>query len=113
MLFPTASNTVQLTTAAVDAADVYWSGLRINNAASPRVRASTGAVAGYVDGLGVTSTGQLCYVDATAGLPADVVWVNGLPTSGDKLCVSTNSASVWSNGIPLVINGAVAVGITP
>lgn len=113
MLLPVASNAVQITTAAIAGGDVYSAALRLTNEASPKVRASTGAIATYNAGVGFTIDGQLCYVDATAGLPVDTVWANGLPTSGGKLCISTNAANTWAGLVPFAANSAVAVVITP
>jgi hypothetical protein len=113
MLFPLSSNAVQLTTEAIAGGDVYSAALRMTNEAAPKVRASTGAVATYNAGVGFTIDGQLCYFDATAGLPVDTVWANGLPTSAGKLCVSTNAANTWAGMIPFAANGAVCVVITP
>ena len=113
MLFPLSSNAVQLTTAAVAGGDVYSAALRMTNEAAPKVRASTGTVDEYNAGVGFTIDSQLCYVDATAGLPVDTVWANGLPTSAGKLCVSTNAVSTWAGMTPFDANGAVCVVITP
>lgn len=113
MLLPLSSNAVQLTSAAIAGGDVYSSALRLTNDVSPKVRASTGAVATYNAGIGFTANGQLCYTDATAGLPVNTVWANGLPTSSGTLCVSTNPVSTWSGLVPFAANSAVAVVITP
>ncbi len=67
----------------------------------------------YSNGLLRIDAGQIRYVDATAGLPAGTTWTNGLPLSGGALCISTNSAATYSNGIPFAANGAVAAGIIP
>lgn len=67
----------------------------------------------YSNGLLMTDAGQIRYVDATVALPADTTWTNGLPQSGGALCISTNAAVTYSNGIPFAANGAVAAGIIP
>jgi hypothetical protein len=55
----------------------------------------------------LTNAGQIRYVDATAGLPVNTVWLNGLPTSDGALCVSSGATATWANGIPFAANGAV------
>lgn len=113
MIFPTAGGVVMLTTAADNAGDVFWDSLRIENAASPRVRATTSQGAYNANALEFDNTGRLVYFDATAGLPAGTTYSNGFPlhTSG-ALCVSTNAPATWANGVPYAANGAVSVGIT-
>lgn len=45
----------------------------------------------FVDGIATDSTGAIHVYDASAGLPADTRWVNGLPlTSSGQLCVAFN-----------------------
>lgn len=86
----------------------------INRSASGGLnRATTSDGAQFANGTWLTNTGQLSYVDATAGLPGDTVWCNGLPMSGGKLCTSTDAAATYSNGIPMAANGAVSVGVIP
>ena len=114
MLFPTSGGVVMLTTAANDAADVFWDAMRINNAASPRVRATTTGGVSASNGFTYDSTGRLLYVDATSGLPANTQYCNGIPFDANgAMCISTNAAATYSNGVPFAANGAVAVGITP
>lgn len=68
----------------------------------------------YANGLLMTDAGQVRYFDATAGLPVNVVWSNGLPRANDgALCVSTGALATYSNGTPMVANGAVRVSIVP
>jgi hypothetical protein len=112
MIFPTQANAVRLTSAANAAGDVFLAGLRIENAANPRIRATTTGGAFSLGGLTFTSTGRLIYVDATAGLPVDTDWSSGLPVSGGALCVSTNPATFGKDGIPFAANGAIAATIT-
>lgn len=111
--FIVSSNAVQLGTAAVDATDAYCNGLRLK-ADATLVRAATSGGAQFSNGLLLSNTGQIVYVDATAGLPANTQYTNGLPLSSTgALCVSTNAFATYSNGTPMAANGAVAVVITP
>ena len=112
MLFPISSNAVLLTTAAVANTDSYNQGVRIDSTGT-RTRAATSGGAQYSNGLLMSNDGQVIYVNATAGLPADTQWTNGLPLSGGALCISTNAYSTYSNGVPFAANGAVAAGIIP
>lgn len=113
MTFPVSGGVVMLTSAADAAGDVFRDALRIENAASPRVRATLSAGVAYNNALNFDATGRLFYVDATAGLPGGTVWANGFPLSGGALCISTNAASTWANGVPYAANGAVSAGVTP
>lgn len=106
--FPLVNGRVQMTTSAVGATDSYLSALRVSTA--PAVRASTAAAQATTNGLSFTATGQLVYVDATAGLPANSQFCNGLPMSPTgALCVSTGAVASWSQGLPFAANGAVCV----
>lgn len=108
-----AAGKVPLTTAAVSATDAYRNGLRVN-ADETQVRAATSGGDEVSNGLLLTANGQVVYVDATAGLPANTQFVNGLPiSSAGALCVSSDDAATYSNGTPLAANGAVAAVITP
>lgn len=109
--FPVIAGAVPLGTAAVDSTDAFRGGIRLN-AGETLVRAIASGGDEYANGLLMTDSGQLRYVDATAGLPAGTVWGNGLPRSAGALCVSTDAVSTYSNGIPFVANGAVAVTVT-
>lgn len=107
------ADSVLLGTAAVGPTDTYRGGVLVDDAASLN-RASTTGGDEISNGLLRNASGQTIYYDATAGLPADIQWCNGLPVRADgSLCVSTNAATVYSNGIPFAANGAVAVGIIP
>lgn len=110
-IFSVINNAVQLTTASVSATDTFRNGVLTTTAQLNRAIASGGDE--YTNGLLLTDAGQVRYVDATAGLPADTVWSNGLPKSGGALCISTDPVSTYSNGIPFAANGAVAAAITP
>lgn len=107
------SGSVLLGTGAVGPTDTYRGGVLVDDAGQLN-RASTTGGAEISNGLLRNTSGQTIYHDATAGLPADTQWCNGLPLRADgSLCVSTNSVSTYSNGIPFVANGAVAVGVIP
>lgn len=112
-LFPIASDKVQLTTAAVTGTDNYQNGVLVN-AAATLARAATAGGAQFSDGLLFSNTGQVIYVDATAGLPAGTQYVNGIPCAPTgEMCISTGATATYSNGIPFVANGAVSAQITP
>lgn len=113
MKFPTSGGVVMLTSAANAAGDVFIDSMRVENAASQRVRATTTGGAYVCNGLTYDNTGRLLYVDATAGLPAGTVVSNGVPMSNGALCISTNTAATVQNGIPFAANGAVSAGVTP
>lgn len=106
-----ATGKVPLTTAAVGATDTYRNGLRVN-ADETAVLASTSGGDEVSNGLLLTANGQVVYVDATSGLPANTEYINGLPISpSGALCVSTDAAATYSNGTPMTANGAVAVSL--
>lgn len=108
--FPIMNDKVQLTVTAVDPTDAFLSALRLK-ADDSAVRAATVGTAYYCAGLPFTATGQLVYVDSTAGLPANTTYVNGLPISpAGALCVSTGATVGYSNGVPFTANGSVAGG---
>lgn len=108
-----ASDKVPLTTAAVGVTDAIRNGLRLN-ADETQVRASTSEGDEVNNGLLMTVDNQVVYVDATAGLPANTQFANGLPiSSAGALCISTDAMATYSNGIPFAANGAVAAVITP
>ena len=110
-LFPIASDKAQLTTAAVDAGDSYVQGLRLNSLGT-LCRAALAGGAQYSNGLLLSNDGQVIYVDATAGLPADVTFHNGLPFSAaGALCISTDAAAGYSNGLPFAANGALSAEV--
>ncbi len=112
-LFPIAADKIQLTSAAVGVTDAYQNGVRVT-AGTPLARAATSGGAQFNNGLLMSATGQVVYVDATAGLPANTQYCNGLPLSSTgALCISTNDMAVYSNGIPMAANGAVSCVVTP
>ena len=112
-LFPIAADKIQLTSAAVDATDAYQQGVRVS-AGTPLARAATSGGAQFSNGLLMSNTGQVVYVDATAGLPANTQYCNGIPLSSTgALCISTDAMATYSNGLPMAANGAVACVVTP
>ena len=106
------SGAVLLGIGSIAATDTFQNGV-LTSAAGGLNRAVPTGGNEYANGLLMTDAGQVQYVDATAGLPSDTTWSNGLPRSGGALCISTNAASTYSNGIPFAANGAVAAGIIP
>lgn len=110
-IFSIANDAAQLTTAAVAGTDTFRNGVLAASTDLTKAIASGGDE--YTNGILVTDAGQVRYVDATAGLPVDTVWTNGLPQSGGALCISTGPVATYSNGIPFAANGAVAAAITP
>ena len=112
-LFPIASDKIQLSSAAVGASDAYQNGVRVT-AGTPLARAATSGGAQYCNGLLMSNTGQVVYVDATAGLPTNTQYCNGIPlNSAGALCISTNDMASYSNGLPMAANGAVSCVVTP
>lgn len=107
------SGAVLIGTGAVGPNDPFKNGVLTDAATGELNRGVTTAGTQWSNGIFRNDSGQLQYVDATAGLPADTQWVNGLPYSGGALCISTNAGSTYSNGIPFAANGAVAAGVIP
>lgn len=104
------SDAVLLGIGAIQLTDTFSNGI-LTSAGGGLNRAVPAGGDEYSNGLLMTDAGQVRYVDATTGLPADTTWTNGLPSSGGALCISTNAVATYSNGIPFVTNGAVAAGI--
>jgi hypothetical protein len=108
-----ATEVVQLGTGAIQPTDTFRNGVLLSSTGDLNRAISTGGDE-YANGLLMTDAGQIRYFDATAGLPVDVVWSNGLPRANDgALCVSTGALATYSNGTPMVANGAVRVSIVP
>ena len=102
---------VQLGTAAPAVTDTFSNGILTSVAGLNRAIVTGGDE--YCNGLLLTDAGQVRYFDATAGLPADVQWSDGLPLSASGLCISTGPAVTYANGIPFAATGAVSAAITP
>jgi hypothetical protein len=110
--FLVVGSTVPINTVLPGSTDTYRGGVLVNALATQNKGVAAGG-AEYSNGLRRINSGSVRYVDATAGLPANTQWANGLPLDANgALCVSTNAASTYSNGIPFTANGAVAVTIT-
>ncbi len=109
-VLPVLDNKAQLTTAATAGTDTFQNGLLTTP--SGLVRAVNAGGDEFANGLLLTDAGFVRYVDATAGLPGDTVWANGIPRSSGALCISTDAFSTYSNGVPFAANGAVAAEIT-
>lgn len=94
-----------------NASDAFLNGLRVTF--DEQVRVIAAAPVQFSSGWGMSAIGNLCYIDATAGLPAGTTYSNGLPFTPDgRLCISTDPVAVISGGIPFVANGSVAATIT-
>jgi len=107
-LFPIAADKAQLSSVAPVATDSFVRGVLVD-ATNAVCRASLTGGAQYSNGLLMTATGQVVYVDATAGLPAGVQYVNGLPLAATgELCISTGAMATYSSGLPFAANGALA-----
>lgn len=107
-LFPISVDKVQLSTDAPVSTDAFANGI-LRDAANTVARAATAGGAQFSNGLLRTALGQVVYADATAGLPTGTQFVNGLPLSPlGALCISSDAAVSYSNGIPFAANGAVA-----
>lgn len=109
MKLPIINNQVALTSDADVSTDVFLGGVRYENSATPKVRATTVSGQYQANGLSFDATGRVFYTDATAGLPAGTTFAGGLPFSpSGALCVSSGAVSTWGNGIPFAANGAVS-----
>lgn len=109
--FPVASDKVQISTA-TDAGDRVQNGVLIDGLATA-VRGSTTGLAQWQNGLPLTATSQIVYVDATAGLPAGTTFQSGIPLDpAGAVCISTDAAAVYLNGLPHVANGALAAAVS-
>lgn len=107
-LFPISADKVQLSTDAPVATDSYVGGL-LRDAGNTVCRAALSGGVQWLNGLLMTALGQVVYVDATAGLPAGTQFVNGIPLApSGAMCCSTDAAVNYSNGLPRVLNGAIA-----
>lgn len=106
--FPVSASQVQLSSTTPLATDAYDQGL-LRDAGDTVVRAATAGGAQFSNGLLLTSLGQIIYVDATAGLPANTQYNNGIPmSSAGAMCISTGPAASWRAGLPYAANGAVS-----
>lgn len=106
-VFTVTADQVLLSTDAIEATDTFSNGVLLS-AATGAVQAVNGAGDEYANGLLMTDAGRVVFVDATAALPINTVWSNGLPRSDGAICVSSGAVAYWSNGIPFAANGAVS-----
>jgi len=108
-LFNVVNDQAQFDAASNVSSDVHGAGIRFTQAGAARVTTSAGTF--FNQGIPMSDSGQVAIVDATAGLPSDTVYLNGLPISANRVCVSRNARSVVSNGLPFDSNGAIAGAI--
>ena len=105
-LLPVKNGRVALNSSENTATDQYLGGIRFSTTGEVKATTATGTF--FNQGIPMSESGQVSFVDATAGLPANTIYHNGLPISSDKVCISYNPATVVSSGIPFDANGAVA-----
>lgn len=110
-LFPIVDGRARFDASANADSDRYLAGIRLTQEGAARSMTSAGTY--FNQGIPMSATGQVALVDATAGLPADVIWLSGLPISGNKVCISTKPVSVVSSGIPYDSAGAIAATVAP
>ena len=111
-LVPVVGDKAQITTAVPVATDNYVNGV-LTNAANTLARAALSGGAQILNGWLVSNSGQIIYLDATAGLPPNTNFAGGVPLApGGELCVSTGVTASYNNGLPFVANGALSVTIT-
>lgn len=112
-IFPITASLVNLSTAAPVASDNFV-GAILRDAANFAVRASLTGGAQYANGLLFTNIGQVVYNDASAGLPANTQYINGIPLAPDgSMCIALSAPATWSNGLPFAANGAISASVTP
>lgn len=110
-LFPISADKIQLSSVAPVGTDNYVCGI-LTDATNAVARAALVGGAQYSNGMLRTALGQIVYVDATAGLPAGVQFVNGIPfASAGEMCISTGAMATYSNGLPMAANGAVCAAV--
>ena len=110
-LFPIVDGRARFDASANDASDRYSAGIRFTQEGAARSMTSAGTF--FNQGIPMSASGQVALVDASSGLPANVVWLSGLPISNDRVCISNNPVSVVSSGIPYDSAGAVAATVAP
>jgi hypothetical protein len=108
-IFPIVDDVAQTTTD-VPSSPTFLGGIAFNAAGLVHITDTASSI--YVNGIPVSATGQVVYVDASAGLPAGTVYVNGLPISGGAVCMSSNAVAFYSNGLPYDINGAIVATVS-
>lgn len=107
-IFPISSGVVQLSTDAPVTADPFRNGIRLKSDNTVAYAATSGGLQSQ-NGFLLDVNGAVVCVDATAGLPPDVKWSNGLPfNSQGALCISSNLATNYVNGLPVTSSGALS-----
>lgn len=109
-LFPVVNGRASLDEAPNLPSDRHLGGILYTEAGSMRVTFETGTF--FNQGMPMSEIGQVSIVDASGGLPANVIWLNGLPISSNRVCVSTNPVSIVSMGTPFDAAGAVAATVS-
>jgi len=110
-LFPIVDGRARFDASSNASSDSYSAGIRFTPEGAARSTTNTGT--SFNQGIPMSESGQVSLVDASSGLPANVVWLSGLPISGDKVCISNKPVSVVSSGIPYDSAGAVAATVAP
>jgi hypothetical protein len=110
-LFPIVDGRARFDASSNADSDRYSAGIRFTQEGAARSMTSAGTF--FNQGIPMSSTGQVALVDASSGLPANVVWLSGLPISNDRVCISNKPVSVVSSGIPYDSAGAVAATVAP
>jgi hypothetical protein len=110
-LFPIVDGRARFDASSNASSDSYSAGIRFTQEGAARSTTNTGT--SFNQGIPMSESGQVSLVDASSGLPANVVWLSGLPISGDKVCISNKPVSVVSSGIPYDSAGAVAATVAP
>lgn len=110
-LFPIVDGRARFDASGNVASDRYAAGIRFTQEGAARSQTSAGT--NFNQGIPMSESGQVSLVDASSGLPADVIWLSGLPISGNRVCISNKPVSVVSSGIPYDSAGAVAATVAP
>lgn len=107
-LFPVQANSCTFVTTAPAPADPFRGGVRLGAAGNYTLACLSGDVNTGVGGLRFDADGAVLVEDSTAGLPDGTVYSNGLPISpAGALCVSTDVAVQYNQGMPFTANGSL------
>jgi hypothetical protein len=99
-----------LMTLGAPAVTIGQNGLLYDGGTGAIYRVVGGATVGVQGALCLDSSGRLITVDASAGLPAGTVYQNGLPFSGNALCIDAAGAVLFTtSGYPYTATGALAI----
>jgi hypothetical protein len=110
-LFPIVDGRARFDASSNADSDRYSAGIRFTQEGAARSMTSAGTF--FNQGIPMSDSGQVALVDASSGLPVNVVWLSGLPISNDRVCISNKPVSVVSSGIPYDSAGAVAATVAP